>query len=118
MKASELIRKLRRRGGDIGIGPDGSLLVHACPEALEQAMRQQEHLVMAILREERASRYATAHGRFWYRSYPFSETVWGVVIHDDPGPSVNCDLEGEDVFDVLKQLVLTKRVMHGAIHQP
>jgi len=29
-------------------------------------------------------------------------------IHSDSGPPVNCDLEGADVFDVLKQLVRTK----------
>lgn len=79
-------------------------------------MRAKSKLI-AWLREERASRAWEASGRnpAWWRDYPYATEPFGPTctcraypyphIHNSPGPPVNCDLEGEDVFDVMKQLV-------------
>jgi hypothetical protein len=116
MTTYELIQRLCRQGGEIRLGPQGQLQVRNCPEKLKRTISRAKVTLIAWLGEERASREWEASGRNpgWWRDYPYSTEPFGPTcscrlyayphIHNDSGPAVNSDLEGEDIFDVLQQL--------------
>jgi hypothetical protein len=116
MTSHELLQRLRRQGGDIRLGPEGQLQTRKCPKDLKRAISRSKPKLIAWLREQRASREWEASSRNpeWWRNYPYSTEPFGPTcscrlcayphIHNDSGPAVNSDLEGEDIFDVLQQL--------------
>lgn len=131
MTSYELIRSLRRQGGDIRLGTEGQLEVRDCPEKLKPAISRAKPRLTAWLRDLRASKEWEASGRNpdWWRDYPYSTEPFGPTctcreypyhhIHSDSGPPVNCDLEGEDVFDLMRKLARPEKssVMRKVAHR-
>ena len=112
LSASVLVRLVRKKGG-IRLGKDGHTIeVRDCPDHLRKLLKREEYGVRAWLREEWASYYWQKHCSWSY--YPrFTTPVSPSCrcsaydfphIHNDAGPPVNCELEG-DVFDELKTLL-------------
>lgn len=126
MKASTLIARIRSAGGAIRLHPKDDDRVQVMPgrlkakkwTGLKKQLRENRYLVIACLREERASRHWEQSGRApgWWRTYPFSRIVVPPACrcnalpyphpHEGPGPAPNVELgPGETVWDGLRQIV-------------
>ena len=124
MSITALLLRLRANGGDVRLGPDDCLQVRrgsikpAAWQVWKKRLKQDTAGVIAVLHEERATRYWEASGRDpqWWRTYPYARTAVAPScrcdalpfshVHLDPGPAPNLELlPGEDVWQRLKLLI-------------
>jgi hypothetical protein len=131
MKFMYLLVRIRVQAGDVRLDPlDESRIQmkrgYINPlkwKAWKKVLVANKYLVIAILREERATRCweASGHNLLWWRSYGYSQTEVAprctcdalpyAHIHKDPGPAPNVVLgQDEDVWTALTKIVcMSKR---------
>jgi hypothetical protein len=123
---TKLLAKIRSWGGDVRLDPedDGRIQMRRGRAPLnrwkvsKRTLVTNKYLVVATLKEERASRAWEGSGRSlgWWRTYPYSRTELTPACtcdalpcthnHEGPGPAANVVFDpGETVWQALAQAV-------------
>ena len=109
--AHQLLQRIRKAGGEVRLGPDGKLQHRNVPQPLKRKLARNYYLIQTWLAEQRASVAWEASGKNpeWWRSY--SPALGGTYVSRaaNPGTPPNCELNGADPFDALKELVRKRK---------
>jgi|GEM_PF-1388069 hypothetical protein len=130
MTMTQLRARIRAKGGDVRLHPDcddrmqmmrGDITVKQW-QIWRRTLAKNKAGVLAILREERASRAweASEKDPSWWKAYPFAtnevlpactcSTLPYAHNHESPGPRRNVKLDpGESVWDALKTVIQSSR---------